>query len=88
MKYRKPGREWDPNKLKEMYPLESLENEFDKIEALGFEVFASEDQCLIYKIPSSQITNLIIDADFEDDYHTNAAMAIDAFWNINKPIVD
>lgn len=88
MKYRKKGKEWSADNLKKIYPLESLENEFEKIEKLGFEVFPSEYQCLIYKSPSSVITNLIIDADFYDDYHTNAASAIDSFWNINKPIVD
>ena len=63
--------------LKLKYPLDKLEIFFTNIEKLGYTVHATENCCQIY----DNIT-LIIDADFhENDYHLNAAEAIEAFYN-------
>lgn len=65
----------DIETLKKKYPMEFLELEFSKIEKLGYQVNASESQCLIW-----DGEKLIIDADFYDDYHSNAASAIYSFF--------
>lgn len=62
-------------KIKKKYPLKNLEKEFERIEKLGYIVAATEHSCQIWKR-----NVLIIDADFFDDYHTNAADAIEGFW--------
>lgn len=62
--------------IKLKYPLAVLESEFAKIEKLGYSVIASQEQCLIWFHE-----DLIIDADFYDDYHSNSADAINAFYN-------
>lgn len=68
-------KNWEKH-LTEKYPLDRLEDEFQKIEKLGYTVIAEEFHCLIWSGEQ-----LIIDADFYDDYHLNAADAIDVFWN-------
>lgn len=64
------------DKLKLKYPLNRLENEFEKIEKLGYTVVTSPDQCLIWLR-----NELIIDSDFSTDFHENAAAAIESFWH-------
>lgn len=61
--------------LLKKYPLEHLEKEFAKIEKLGYEVYPSQTGCQIYLG-----TKMIIDADFYNSYHLNAAHAIDGFF--------
>jgi hypothetical protein len=62
--------------LKKKYPLESIERHFSEIEKQGYTVVASEDQCQIY-----DGSILLIDSDFYDDYHSNAASALQTFYN-------
>lgn len=62
--------------LLEKYPLDQLENWFAKIEKNGYSVSADIHQCQIY----DEMSKLFIDADFFDDYHLNAAMAIHEFF--------
>jgi len=61
--------------LKKKYPFDKLEFHFKKIEDLGYFVYPTEHSCQILLD-----NNLIIDADFHDDYHLNAAEAIEAFY--------
>lgn len=61
--------------LKQRFPLKDIEKEFGKIMKLGYEVTTSEDGCQIY-----DGNKLIIDADFYNDFHSNAASAIYAFY--------
>ena len=61
--------------LKKKYPFETIEKHFENIENMGYKVVASEDQCLIWDGKT-----LLIDADFYDDYHSNAADAIHGFF--------
>ncbi len=77
-KYLKEGETYE-DMLRRLYPLEHLEKEFEKIESLGYTVNARDFHCLIFKNPGG-ILNLIIDSDFYNDYHLNAAGAIHAFW--------
>lgn len=65
----------DIEKIKKKYPIEAIELHFENIEKLGYRVEANEDQCLIL-----DGNKLIIEADFYDDYHSNAADAIHAFF--------
>lgn len=65
---------------KKKYPLEFLEQEIEKIEKLGYIVTAGESGCQIWKNNTSDATNLLIDADFHDDYHSNVADAIYCFY--------
>ena len=62
--------------LKILYPLERLELEFSKIEKLGYTVEANESGCQVF-----EGKDFLIDADFYEDYHSNAASAIFCFWN-------
>ncbi len=64
------------NNLKEKYPLDKIELYFEKIEKLGYTIGATKDSCQIW-----DGIHLFIDADdHEDDYHLNAAEAIEAFY--------
>lgn len=62
-------------KLRKKYPVDVVELEIEKIEKLGYTVVPTESQCLIFKG-----NELIIDADFADNYHSNLVDAINAFW--------
>lgn len=62
--------------LRQLYPLTEVQAEFDLIERLGYTVVSSEDQCLIWNG-----RDLIIDADFRDNFYDNAIEAIYSFWN-------
>lgn len=65
----------DIEKIKKKYPIEAIELHFENIEKLGYSVSASDNECLIW-----DGDKLIVEADFYDDYHSNAADAIHAFF--------
>lgn len=65
---------------KKKFPLEHIEKEIDKIEKFGYVITAGESGCQIWKDNTSSATNLLIDADFYDDYHSNVADALYCFY--------
>lgn len=64
------------SRLKDKYPLDRLELEFERIEKLGYVVATADYQCQVWRG-----SRLIIDADFSDDFHENAASMIESFWH-------
>lgn len=61
--------------LKKKYPLESIEKHIQAIEKMGYSVGTSKDSFQIW-----DGSNLLIDADFNDDYYLNAIEGIDSFY--------
>ena len=76
---------WDEKmrKLYIKYPIETFNAEIDKIEEKGYEVSVSTRQAQVWKKSEGErcATDLIIDADFADNYNDNLVMMIDAFYN-------
>tara|TARA_R110000868_G_scaffold203969_8_gene451964 strand:- start:3466 stop:3684 length:219 start_codon:yes stop_codon:yes gene_type:complete len=64
----------DWHQIKNKYPFDTLESHFERIEKLGYKVYPFPDSCQIY-----YNNQMIIDADFHDDFHQNAAEAIECF---------
>ena len=64
-----------------VYPLDRIEENLRKIEFLGYLVKAQKRHCIIFKYPGRSISDIIIDSDFYNDYHLNAAGAIHSFWH-------
>lgn len=62
-------------KRKEVYSFTEIDKEFEKIEKLGYTVYATEDGCQILDGET-----ILIDADFKDTYEENASDAINSFW--------
>jgi len=62
-------------KLRKKYPIETIEKHIEKIEQLGYIVTLTDYQCQIF-----DGSTLLIDADFFEDMHTNAADAIESFY--------
>jgi len=61
--------------VKARYPMDRLEEQFERIERLGYRVATSNDGCQVW-----HMNDLIIDADFSNDFHENAASMIHSFW--------
>lgn len=60
--------------LRAKWTVEKVEKELDKIEKMGYKVSTLPESVQI-----SRDGELIIDADFFDDYFLNAAHAVDGF---------
>lgn len=57
--------------------MKHIEKEIQKIEKLGYKIYAGMYSTQIY----DKTGCMIIDSDFNDDYYQNLAGAINAFWN-------
>ena len=70
-------------RLYKQYPLESIPNEFKKIEYLEYGVITESDYVSVYR--PGGLGDLVIDSDrWVGNFHANAAEAITAFWGLKE----
>ena len=65
------------------YPISTFDEEIEKIEGEGFEVYASSHSAQVWRKSDGErlATDFIIDADFCDNYNDNMVEMINAFYN-------